>query len=74
MHHHEENGPVDSETFNVGMSGVGLWPVGIRGGHSSLDLMQEYGRATGVNNLKIMQDSAEILLIFHFCLKHDYVY
>jgi hypothetical protein len=33
--------------------------VGIKGGHSSPDLMQENERATGVNNLKIMQASAE---------------
>jgi hypothetical protein len=61
MHHHEENDPVDSETFDVGMRGVG-----IKGGHSSPDLMQENERATGVNNLKILQASAEVHTQFSF--------
>jgi hypothetical protein len=61
MHHHEENDHVDFETFNVGMRGVG-----IKGGHSSLDIMQENERATGVNNLKIMQASAEVHIQFSF--------
>jgi hypothetical protein len=51
MHHHEENDPVDSETFNVGLwvSKVGTIP----------DQMQENERATGVSNLKIVQASTE---------------
>jgi hypothetical protein len=58
MHPRDKNDPVDSETFYVGIRGVG-----IKGGHSSLDLIQENEeneRATGVNNLKIMQASTEI--------------